>query len=180
MGQIQPPLPVLPLLAVTSRHDSASAWAASRFAEEFGPVQLASPRFRFDQTDYYTASMGTDLFKQFLVPARLNDPGELSRWKRLTNQWEEAFRLSNSLAEARPLNLDPGYLSEDKLVLASTKNHAHRLYLADGIYAEVTLQFHQRRWQACPWTYPDYCQAEYHEFFICCREFLREQLRRRR
>jgi hypothetical protein len=176
MGQIRPPVSVLPLLAVTSRHDAAFAWAASQFETEFGPVQLASPQFRFDQTDYYQPSMGTDLHKQFLVPGRLHDPGELSGWKRLTNQWEEDYQRSSSSRESRPLNLDPGYMSEDKLVLASTKNHSHRLYLVDGIYAEITLQFHRRRWQSCPWTYPDYRQEEYHEFFVACRGLLRERL----
>jgi hypothetical protein len=177
MGEIRPPTPVLPLLAVTSRHADAFDWASERFAAEFGAIQLASSRFRFDQTDYYEPTMGTELFKQFLAPVGLQDPGRLSHWKRLANQWEEDYRLGGRLPDPRPLNLDPGYLSEDKLVLASTKNHAHRLYVGEGIYAEVTLRFHRRQWQTCPWTYPDYGQPHYHAFFLECRQWLRGQLR---
>jgi hypothetical protein len=58
------------------------------------------------------------------------------------------------------------------LVLASTKDHAHRLYLGEGIYAEVTLAFRQRQWQPLEWTYPDYRRADYQEFFTACREYL--------
>jgi hypothetical protein len=177
MGLIRPPVHVLPLLAVTSRYDAAFDWARTQFAAHFGPLQLTSERFPFNQTDYYAATMGPDLLKQFLVPKHLQDPGRLSRWKLLTNLWEEDYRAEADCPEARPLNLDPGYLSEDKLVLASTKNHAHRLYLEHGIYGEVTLQFRARRWQTCPWTYPDYCQAGYQDFLLTCREYLRQQLR---
>ena len=67
-----------------------------------------------------------------------------------------------------------GYLSLDKLVLASTKNHAHRLYLQQGIYAEFTLQFRGRAWQTQPWTYPDYATEAYHEFFAACRDYLKK------
>jgi hypothetical protein len=177
MGEIHPPQLVLPLLAVTSRHADALDWAAERWADVFGPLQLASPRFPFHQTDYYRLTMGAGLLKQFLVPGELQDPGGLSAWKRQTNDWEEAYRSNAGKPEPRPLNLDPGYLSEDKLVLASTKNHAHRIYLGEGIYAEITLQFQGRRWQTCRWTYPDYCQPEYHDFFLQCRHWLRTKLR---
>jgi hypothetical protein len=73
------------------------------------------------------------------------------------------------------LNLDPGYLTPAKLVLASTKDHAHRLYLARGIYAEVTLYFKGRRWQYRDWTFPDYRRDDYQQFFSACRELLRRR-----
>ena len=76
---------------------------------------------------------------------------------------------------ARPLNLDPGYLTEEKLVLASTKDHAHRIYLARGIYAEVTLHYQGGRWQSHDWTYPDFQRDDYHIFFTQCRDFLRRR-----
>jgi hypothetical protein len=75
-------------------------------------------------------------------------------------------------SEPRPLNLDPGYITPAKLLLASTKDHAHRIYLAEGIYAEITLMFRQRRWQPTEWTYPDYRRDDYQEFFSQCREWL--------
>jgi len=78
-------------------------------------------------------------------------------------------------AVTRPLNLDPGYLTEAKLVLASTKDHAHRIYLGRGIYAEVTLHYQNGRWQSHDWTYPDFQRPDYHLFFSQCRDFFRRR-----
>lgn len=177
MGQIHSPKPVLPLVAVTTRYDDAFGWTKQRLEKEMGNVDLESDIFQFDQTDYYEASMGTNLKKRFFIPGTLVDPSILPTWKNTTNQWEVEFKQQSQHNEQRPLNLDPGYISEDKLVLASTKNHAHRIYLTDGIYAEVTLQFRQKQWQSCLWTYPDYATQEYLRFFDRCRDHLRSQLR---
>ena len=97
----------------------------------------------------------------------------LPSFKRQTNDWEQAFAQQAELPEARPLNLDPGYLTEAKLVLASTKDHAHRIYLGEGIYAEVTLNYRKRAWQKCPWTYPDYQRQDFQAFFTQCRQAIR-------
>jgi hypothetical protein len=70
------------------------------------------------------------------------------------------------------VNIDPGYITPAKLVLASTKDHAHRIYLRDGIFAEVTLVYRQRKWQPLEWTYPDYRRDDYQQFFTECREWL--------
>lgn len=173
MGQIHPPKPVLLLIAVSSRHHEALAWTEEQAAAEFGPLYLKSEAFDFTETDYYLESMGSDLKKQFLTFERLIDPGELARIKCLTNNWEQEYAGLRSHSEERPLNLDPGYLTMAKLVLASTKDHAHRLYLAEGIYAEFTLQFRAGAWQSCEWTYPDYQRNDYQQFFTRCREILR-------
>jgi hypothetical protein len=177
MGQIQAPVAVLPLLAVTSRYDEAFVWTEARFQAAFGTLQLSSRRFTFDQTDYYALTMGSGLMKQFFAAGQLRDPSQLSDWKVATNAWELEYAAIHPTDEPRPLNLDPGYVTQDKLVLASTKNHAHRIYLRAGIYAEITLQYRGRHWEPCPWTYPDYRQSEYHDFLVECREYLREQLR---
>jgi hypothetical protein len=93
------------------------------------------------------------------------------------NAWEEEYRASAEHSESRPLNIDPGYLTEAKLVLASTKDRDHRIYLSQGIFAEVTLHFARGGWQARPWTYPDYQRADYHAFFTTCRDYLRQRYR---
>jgi hypothetical protein len=77
------------------------------------------------------------------------------------------------LPAARLLNLDPGYLTEAKLVLASTKDHAHRIYLSQGIYAEVTLSYRRGHWRHHDWTYPDYQRSDYQAFFDRCRDYFR-------
>jgi hypothetical protein len=177
VGELQIPKPVLLIVAVSSRYESALSWSNQNLPAEFGPVLLHSPAFPFRETEYYKATMGTELMKQFLAFERFVDPASLPAIKRRTNELEESYRLQSVHPEPRPLNLDPGYISEAKLVLASTKDHAHRVYLGDGIFAEVTLHLHQKHWQAWPWTYPDYRRADYQEFFSECRRQLRAKMR---
>lgn len=169
MGEIHKPDAVLFIVAVSSRHNAALAWARATIECEFGALALVSDAFAFTETDYYTATMGTGLKKQFIACERLIDPGELPRIKCATNAWELEYATAGGHAEPRPLNLDPGYVTAAKLVLASTKDHAHRLYLADGIYAEVTLAYRQKQWQPLDWTYPDYRRADFQAFFTACR-----------
>jgi hypothetical protein len=177
MGAIRPHRPVLLLLAALSRHDEALLWARQQAEPSWGPVALASPAFPFTQTGYYEPTMGTDLRRAFFAFERLVDPGELAAIKRRTNQWESLYRDAAAWPEQRPLNLDPGYLTEAKLVLASTKDRDHRLYLDQGIYAEGTLYFQRGAWRIRPWTYPDYRQDGYHQFFAECRQYLRRRYR---
>jgi hypothetical protein len=172
MGDIHDPDAVLLLVAASSRHSAALNWARERIERQFGPLALVSEAFDFTETAYYTATMGQDLKKQFIACERLIDPGELARIKCETNAWEIEYAALGGYPEPRPLNLDPGYVTPAKLVLASTKDHAHRLYLQNGIYAEVTLAFRGRQWQPLEWTYPDYRRADYQAFFTACREYL--------
>lgn len=173
MGAISTPHPVLLLVAVSSRYEAALQWARDKIGAGFGTLGAVSEAFAFNETDYYTATMGTDLLKQFIVPAQSIDPGRLPTIKRLTNDWELEYASHADHPEPRPLNLDPGYLTLAKLVLASTKDHAHRIYLADGIYAEVTLGYRGNAWQPFGWTYPDYRRVDFQRFFTECRELLK-------
>ncbi len=136
-------------------------------------MALESPVFDFDDTDYYEPAMGPRIRKVFWTFERPFDPTELADVKLLTNQWEGLCAEQSEYPEPRPLNLDPGYLTLAKLVLASTKDHAHRIYLRDGIYAEVTLHYRHDRWQPRQWTFADYRREDYHEFFSRCRQYIR-------
>ncbi|MBI4006928.1 MAG: DUF4416 family protein, partial [Planctomycetes bacterium] len=78
---------------------------------------------------------------------------------------------------SRPINLDPGYISEAKLVLASTKDFSHRIYLGKGIYAEVTLQYRNEQYESLPWTFPDYRTQQYQQFFLRVRSLYKEKLK---
>jgi hypothetical protein len=172
MGDIREPAPVLLILAVSSRHESALDWARERCVQRFAEVRFSSDPFDFTETEYYTATMGAGLKKQFLAIEKLVDSSSLPDIKRQTNNWEAEYTALGQHEEQRPLNLDPGYLTPAKLVLASTKDHAHRIYLRDGIFAEVTLVYRQRKWQPLEWTYPDYRRDDYQAFFTKCREWL--------
>ena len=182
MGQIRPHYPVVLLLAAFSRHESALDWARQQADRRWGPVQLASDVFDFDNTGYYEATMGTGLKKVLYAFRNLVDPAMLADVKRQTNDWEDEYRRqfgpddADGGGDLRPLNLDPGYVTEAKLVLATSKDRDHRIYLGQGIYAEVTLYYQRDRgWQSREWTYPDYRSPACHDFLTRCRNYLRER-----
>lgn len=177
MGDISQHKPVLLIAAVTSRHDVAFEWAAARATEAWGPIVKRSPIFDFTETDYYAATMGEDLRKQFLAFENLFAPEQIADTKHRSNDWESEFKSRFDFPEQRPINIDPGYVSEAKLVLVTTKDRDHRIYLRDGIFAEVTLHFRGRQWTHQRWTYPDYQRADFQEFFTECRIWLREKIR---
>jgi len=172
MGQIHSSQPVLLIVALCSRYTQALSWAHQRLTHHFGEVLLASETFSFTETDYYTRSMGTNLQKQFLAFTSLVDPATLPTIKGQTNGWESQYAELSKHPELRPLNLDPGYITRAKLVLASTKDHAHRIYLQEGIYAEVTLNYRKGKWRSADWTYPDYRRSDFQNFFTRCRDQL--------
>jgi hypothetical protein len=177
MGDIRPHSRVLLIAAAFSRHEEALDWGREQLVSDWGPIALESERFAFTETDFYEAEMGGGLLKTFFAFERLIDPADLVEIKLRTGELEDECRELGRWPEARPLNLDPGYLTEAKLVLATTKDRDHRLYLRRGIFAEVTLHYHAGKWQPRDWTYPDYRRGDFHAFFLCCRDFLRQQRR---
>ncbi len=177
MGEVHPPAPVLLLVAAFSRYESALAWGRNRAIEAWGPIALESPAFDFDQTDYYRTTMGDGLRKVFWTFERLIDPSSLVDIKLQTNGWEQDYAAFGGHPEPRPLNLDPGYLTLGKLLLASTKDFAHRIYLSRGIFAEVTLFYRRGTWEHHEWTFADYRRDDYQEFFSGARNHLHRRLR---
>ena len=177
MGEITQHRPVILLIAVTSRYDDAFRWAADRATEIWGPIVRQSTIFEFTETNYYADTMGEGLKKQFLAFERLIDPASIADTKHLSNRWEQEYASANSFPQTRPINIDPGYISEAKLVLVTTKDRDHRIYLRDGIFAEVTLHFRGKAWTHSRWTYPDYQRTDFHAFFTQCRQWLRERIR---
>ena len=177
MGNANDPLPVLPVLVAFSRHGDALEWGRTQAEQDWGPIVVESPRLDFSETAYYEASMGPALQVELWGFGRLMPTEELVDRKLQTNDWEAAYAKLGKHPEARPLNLDPGYVMRGKFVLASTKDHSHRLYLGRGIFGEVTLGFHGGKWLARDWTYPNYRRPDYHHFLTRCRQQLIECLR---
>ena len=175
MGQIYRHEPVLLIVAAFSRYPEALDWARERTERECGPIKLASERFIHNETNFYEPTMGPDLLKTFFAFEHKIDPAELVDLKLRANVWEDEYKAASAWPEQRPLNIDPGYLTQAKLVLATTKDRDHRLYLDRGIFAEVTLHYHHGAWRERPWTYPDYRREDYHRFFNQCREYLRSR-----
>lgn len=157
MGNIRQPQPVKLIVPMLAREARWFACAQEALALHFGPVDWRSELLPFEATAYYVAEMGAPQWRQFITFAALIDPGELARIKLITNEIEQSLALEGK----RRVNLDPGYVSLAKLVLATTKNQWHRIYLHSGIYAEVTLSYQRGAWRPQPWTYPDYASPAY-------------------
>ena len=177
MGSVRPPNQAKLFCGLLAGDTDLLAEVRRRLAKQFGPVEAVSEIWPFDCTDYYGDEMGEDIKRQFVVFEELLSVERLPDVKRLTNALEERFALDlGSPAGIRPVNLDPGYLTLSKLVLATTKDYSHRLYLQAGIYAEVTLRYEIGDWRPWPWTYPDYAADTYHPFFRQVREAYKTQL----
>jgi len=140
--------------------------------EKFGPVDFVSEVLPFNKTNYYEKEMGKDLKRIFYSFQRLISPESLVEIKIFTNQIEEKF----SEGGKRRVNIDPGYLTLSKLVLASTKDYSHRIYLKEGIYAEVTLRFEKGTFIPYEYTYPDYRTPEYLHIFNQIRQIYLNQV----
>ena len=148
--------------------------AKLKLEERYGAVDYVSPIMPFScYTDYYEPEMGSALSRQFISFEKLIDPLDIVPIKLVTNQIELVFGSPN-----RIINLDPGYVSNAKLVLATTKDYQHRLYLGQGIYAEVTLRFRQGKFEPYEWTYPDYRTPEYLNIFNQIRSIYNEQIKK--
>ncbi len=170
-----PPAPVKFFVGVLAADRAAVQTASARLEAAWGPADCRSGVQPWAHTDYYAPETGPAILRCFLGFAALADPGTLAARKRETNQLE--MDLAHELASAwpRPVNLDPGYVAPDKVVLASCKNYAHRIYLANGVYAEVTLLFRKGDWETLPWTYPDYASGAYEGFFRELRDRLMQE-----
>lgn len=172
MGGVKNYPPCLAFVASFSRYGHVLDWVWEHASKQLGRIALLSPRYDFQESAYYQKSMGQNLLKQFAIFEPWYDPADLAQQKILSNAWEDLSLSQFNVLEERPINIDPGYISLTKLVLASTKNREHRIYLRDGIYAEVTLVYRNQDWLPMPWTYPDYQREDFRLFFHDARKYL--------
>jgi hypothetical protein len=163
MADARPPYPVLYLCGLIASDETLLARGRSALEPLLGPIELVSPIYPFDLTGYYDDVMGPGLLKQFVIAEHLSPPDRLPPLKHATNALESEFAADSDLP--RPINLDPGYLTPAKLVLASMKDFAHRVYLADNVYAEPTLTYRHNHWRPADWTFPDFADGRYFDFF---------------
>ena len=141
--------------------------------EAFGPIDLRSERIPFDQTSYYQHEMGGELVREWVSFKQLIQQDAIADAKLATSRLEKRLARPDG---SRTVNLDPGYIVPPRLVLATMKDFAHRIYLEKGIYAEVTLIYREGEFQPLEWTYPDYRQPVAVNFFTSVRTAYLAQL----
>lgn len=167
------PLPVKPLVSLIFAQPALETTVFRCLADVLGPPDMVSGWLSFQQTHYYEPEMGPDLQRRLAVFLHLADPVELCHWKAWTNALESRL----SLGGRRVVNIDPGYISRERLVLATGKNYTHRLYLGQGLYGDLSLIYQKSAWQPLAWTYPDYASPEFLDFFAQARKKYLWQLR---
>jgi len=173
MATPQPAQPVKLVIAALAAEKHHAEEAHAPLVTAFGEIDYASAVFPFAATAYYDAEMGTPLWRQLFAFAPLMPPENLPAIKLRTNALESEF----TVAGKRRLNLDPGYLDTDKFVLASTKFHGYKIYLGQGIWADMTLHYEKGRFTALPWSFPDFRSGVYEAAFIRIREIYKRQLK---
>jgi len=180
MWMLKEPNPVKLIVGILAANHQCLHTAADALSDKIGKVDFTSEVWPFDKTDYYKDQTGSRILRQFVSIKRLIDPGKLAKVKHQTNKLEQKLAAKLSLPLTRPVNLDPGIIEPSKLVLATTKNYSHRIYIGKKMYAEVTLIFDKGSWRPQAYTYPDYRQQCYFDFFEKVRTRLLEQLKSER
>lgn len=150
--------------------------AESHLLRLFGPIDKKSPLFDFNLTDYYEKQMGKNLKREFLSFIELISPEKLSEIKIQTNGLEEKIR-KEFKENYRIVNLDPGYLTQAALIMATAKDFSHRIPLTKGIYAHLEFLFSKTGIQSLNWTYPDFRKGEYQKFFLEIRKTYLAQIK---
>ena len=180
MWKTKEPNPVKLIVGILAANHQCLHTAADALSDKIGKIDFTSEVWPFEQTDYYKDQTGPRILRQFVSIKQLIDPGKLAKIKHQTNKLEQKLAKTLALPLPRPVNLDPGIIEPSKLVLATTKNYSHRIYIGKKMYAEVTLIFDKGRWRPQTYTYPDYKQQCYFDFFEIVRTRLLEQLKSKR
>jgi hypothetical protein len=173
MGKINKVIPVKLICGIITSDENNFNIARKELSKKFGAIDYKSPISDFNLTDYYQKEMGPNLKRRFLSFSKLIIPAEIIKIKHLTNKLEVKYSKNGK----RLINIDPGYISASKLVLATTKDYFHRIYLDKGIFAEVTLYFRAGSFTPFDWTYPDYKSKNYIEAFNRIREIYMRQVK---
>jgi hypothetical protein len=174
MSTPSPPLPAQLVMSLfSSRWDQFWPGLLSRLESMAGPVEEVCPALPFAETGYYYREFGYPLQRRLLCFSRLVPQEGLRGIKRQTHELEQEH-LQNG---QRLFNLDPGLLTQERLVLATGKNFAHRIYLGDGFFADLTLLYQGGGWKTLPWTFPDYAGAALQEQLTRARRRYQAKLR---
>lgn len=176
MGKAKKPKTVKLIIGMLAKSQKLFSKAEEFFIKDFGPIDYKSPVISFNYTNYYTKEFGSTLKRNFISFKKPIPPEKIAKIKLLTNSIEEKL----SADKKRRINIDPGYVSDSKLVLATTKDYFHRIYLNHGIYAEITLKWRKGGFEPFEWTYPDYRSKTYIDILNTIRNTYMSQKKPRR
>lgn len=173
MGKIKSPPPVAFFSSIIFGDSGILSHIEADLSARIGAIEERTPLFPFSQSGYYTPEMGPDLMRRFVLFRPLLGRDRLADVKCMTNEIEQA----HSIAGHRQANIDPGYLALEHVALGTTKGYAHRVYLGQGIFADLTLIYENGTYRSLPWTYPDYGGSELISLLNGWREHYKRMLR---
>ncbi len=174
MAQAYPFAPALLFMGLLVVKQFDLSLLYQKLQQNWGPIQTVSASEAFSYTDYYNQEMGEVPIRSFIIFTDLIDPSRLAQIKLQTNEIEHYFASDTG----RQVNLDPGLLSAENIILATTKHRGHRIPLEKGIYGEVTLLYTKNTYIDFPWTYPDYKSPQAKEFFLTQRQLYLQRIRK--
>jgi hypothetical protein len=124
----------------------------------------------FPMKDFYSREMGEkdSLRRLIILGQNKMAKDRLVELKIWATKKEFLFSINNK----RTINIDVGILSLENVILATGKNFVHRIYLKDGVYADLNLIFKENTFSSLPWTYPDYQHPDFITFFNWSRVLL--------
>ncbi len=171
MDRLRNPPPARLFFGVFTGFEELFDWVERRLAKEFGPLDESSrsPIFPFPTTRTYSRTMGDSLQRRFFFLAAGISLDCLANVKHRTLEIEAEARQLKEWPVERAINIDPGLLNDCRIILSSTKDYAHRIYRDRGIWEEITLVYRNGRYEALPWTYPDFRAPTYHPYFADLR-----------
>ena len=161
MGVLARQKPVKLVASIIFKEEISLQYAEERLKRTYGRLHAPEKILPFDYTDYYYKEFGRPLKRKLICFEEPLSKERVPSVKLATNRIEDRSRVKGK----RTVNIDPGYLTDAKLVLLTTKDYIHRLYLGKGIFAESTLFFQDGTFNPWPWTYPDYASRELISFF---------------
>ncbi len=170
MSRRKVPSPVRLLVSVIYREEKEFDRVLQRISGRMGAIARISDPFPFDRTDYYEREMGAPLHRRFLLSADTVSREELATAKLAAEEIENEF----SVHGKRTANIDPGLLAEENVILATGKNYSHRIYLRDGVFADLALVYEKGEYRPLPWTYPDFASPTIRSFLTELRRECRE------
>jgi len=161
----KPPFPAKLVIGIFMKEKHLFESIAKELVSINGAADIISSWFLFDYTSYYEKEMGTPLFRRLMAFETLIKQSSLPVIKNRTNELELEYSTNGS----RIINVDPGYMLQERFVLATCKNYAHRIYIGKGVYADLTLTYTKGAFCKLPWTYPDYAEKNMQNFLIKVR-----------
>lgn len=170
--ELRPPPPTALIAAIMAPDEAVLARARERLGDAIAPIHQLGPVYAFAYSSYYEKEMGAGLLKQLVWFEGLVDPAVLVQVKRQTMELERELGREEGGQVRRRANLDPGLVTIESLVLASTKYSGHRICIGPGLYAETTLLFQRGEYRPLEWTYQDFRTRQAQDFLLQVRAWL--------